>query len=286
MILVTGATGHLGRLVINSLRRTVQPDEIVAGVRDPTLAADLAAAGIPVRILDYDRPATVRDALADVERVLLISSSEVGRRVVQHRAVIDAAVAANVSFLAYTSILHAHWSTVSLAGEHRETEAMIVESGLPYTMLRNSWYLENYTENLRPALAHGALIGSAADGRIAAAARADYAAAAAVVLIGEGHGGVVYELAGHGFTMAELAAELSEQSGHTIAYRDLPAADHRAALLEGGLPEHVATLLVDADRGVAHGDLDAPSDTLESLIGRAPTSMRQAVSAALAGIGA
>lgn len=204
------------------------------------------------------------------------------RRVEQHRAVIDAAAAADVSLLAYTSMLHADRSTIALARDHRETETLIIHSGLPHVVLRNGWYLENYTDNLLPAITGGAVIGSAGQGRIAAAGRADYAAAAAAVLTGDVRSGAVYELAGRGFTMAEFAGELSEQLGRAIRYRNLSAERHRAALVESGFPDDVAAVLADADRGIARGDLDAPSGPLESLIGRAPTTLTQAVSAAVA----
>jgi NAD(P)H dehydrogenase (quinone) len=285
MIVVTGATGRLGRLVIDALTTTTDPTDIVAGVRIPDNAADLAERGVTVRRLDYDEPTSVRSALADADQVLLISSSEVGRRVPQHQAVIDAASAEGVALFAYTSVLHAATTPLKLAAEHLATEQAIARSGLPFTFLRNSWYTENYTENLAPALAHGTLIVSAAAGRIAAASRADFAHAAAAVLTGSGHDGSVYELAGEPVTMTDLAAIVSAKVGREIGYTDLPPADYRGALIAAGLPDTFAELLVDADVNIANGWLDAPSATLERLIGRPPTPLAAAVQAALTPVG-
>lgn len=285
MIVVTGATGHLGRLVLEDLlARGAPAGGIVAAVRTPAKAADLAALGVQIREADYDRPETLSAALAGADRLLLISGSEVGQRVPQHRNVVEAAVAAGVGLIGYTSVLNADTTGIGLAAEHRATERLIRESGLPFVLLRNGWYIENYTSNLAPALQHGAILGSAGDGRISAATRADYAAAAAAVIRGEGHEGRVYELGGApAFTMAELAAEVSAQSGQEIAYRDLPAEEYQAALVAAGLPEPVAAMLVDWDLGVARGDLFTASDDLSRLIGRPTTSLATAVAAALRG---
>ncbi|HEY7768458.1 NAD(P)H-binding protein, partial [Longimicrobium sp.] len=208
MIAVSGATGHLGNLVVqNLLERGVEPAHIVALVRSPEKASDLAARGVQVRHADYSRPETLGPALQGVEKLLLVSSSEVGQRAVQHANVVEAARAAGVKLLAYTSILHADATAMQLAAEHRASEEGIRASGIPFVFLRNGWYLENYTGNLGPALEHGALLGSAGDGRVSAATRADFAGAAAAVLAGEGHENRIYELGGdEAFTLAELAA--------------------------------------------------------------------------------
>ncbi|ACG74416.1 NmrA family protein [Anaeromyxobacter sp. K] len=286
MIAITAASGKLGHQAVEALLKRVPAARLVALVRHPARAADLAALGLQVRQGDYDRPATLGTALAGVEKLLFISGSEVGRRVPQHQAVVDAARRAGVRLVAYTSILHADTSGVMLAVEHRETEAMLRASGVPHVLLRNGWYLENYTEHLGPALAHGAIAGSARDGRIAGAARADYAEAAAAVLTGEGHEGRAYELAGTPFTMADLAAEVSRQAGKPVAYRDLPPADYRAVLVGAGIPGPYADALVDADLGVARGELDDASGDLERLIGRPSTRLATAVATALAALGA
>ncbi|UZE14285.1 SDR family oxidoreductase [Pseudomonas sp. B21-053] len=282
MIAVTGATGQLGRLVIDSLLETVNPHEIVALVRDPLKAQDLGAKGVDVRQADYNQPDTLRSALVGVQRLLLISSSEVGQRTAQHRAVIDAAKSSGVQLLAYTSMLHADKSTLGLAVEHRDTERALVESGLNYVLLRNGWYSENYTVSVPPAVEHGAIIGSAQEGRISSAARKDYADAAAVVLTSEGQAGKVYELAGdESYSLSELATEVAKQSGKTVVYNDLPQEQYKAVLIGLGLPEEFAGLLADSDAAAAKGDLFDDSRQLSELLGRPTTPIAQSVSAAL-----
>lgn len=282
MIAVTGASGQLGHLVIQSLLAKVPASEIVATVRRPERAADLAALGVQLRQADYADAASMTTAFQGVEKVLLISSSEVGQRAVQHRNVIDAARKAGVSLLVYTSLLHADTSPLALADEHKATEAYLAQSGIPTVLLRNGWYTENYLASIPPALQHGAFIGSAGEGRIASAARADYAEAAAVVLTAPGHAGKTYELAGDAsYTLAEFAAELSRQSGKPIPYVDLPEAEFKAALVGAGLPEPLAGLLADSDRGASRGGLFDGGRQLGVLIGRATTPLSALISAAL-----
>lgn len=283
MIVVTGATGKLGRHVVEQLLASgVAATDLAVTARDPSKAADLAARGVSVREADYTKPDTLPGALAGADKLLLISANEIGKRVEQHRAVLAAAKAAAVKLLVYTSLLRADRSSVSLAEEHKQTEEDIRASGLPYVILRNGWYLENYTENLAPALEHGALTGAAGDGLIAAAARADYAAAAVAALTQPGHEGKVYELAGDvPFTMAQLAQEVTRQSGREVAYKDMPKADYEAMLVGVGLPPPVAQMLASADAGIARGDLNDDSRTLSRLIGRPTTSLADAVAAAL-----
>lgn len=279
MILVTGATGHLGRLVVEQLIARVDPSTVVATARRPDALADLAAQGVVVRELDYDRPETIATALAGVSQVLLVSGSEIGRRVPQHQAVIDAAVAAGVEHLAYTSVLRADTSTVPVAVEHLATEQLLAAAPITTTRLRNGWYLENYTEQLGAPLANGAFVGSAGTGRIAAASRADYAAAAVAVLTDTSLRGGTYELAGEAFTMADLAAAVSRLSGRDLPYMDLPAEQFGAILTGAGLPDVLADFLAAADVSISHGELDAPSTTLEQLIGRRPTTLVEALEA-------
>ncbi|NQD91111.1 SDR family oxidoreductase [Pseudomonas sp. CrR25] len=283
MIAVTGATGQLGRLVIQSLLSKVPAAEIVALARDPDKAADLAAQGVQVRQADYDQPATLNTALAGVDKLLLISSSELGRRLSQHRAVIEAAQRAGLQLLAYTSLLHADQSPLGLAPEHLETEALIRASGLPYVLLRNGWYSENYTASIPTALTHGALQGCAQNGAIASAARADYAEAAAVVLTTENQAVRVYELAGDSaYTLAELAAEITRQSGKTVVYTDLAEEAYKSALLGAGLPEGIAELLANSDACAAKGALMDERHELSRLIGRPTTPIAVSVAQALA----
>lgn len=283
MIIVTGASGHLGRLVVDQLASRIDPATVVAAARTPSKLADLAERGVVVRQLDYERPETAASALDGATQVLLISGSEIGRRVAQHRTVIDAAVAAGVEHMAYTSVLRASTTTLGLAAEHKATEAALEDSGLTASLLRHGWYIENYTENLAPALAAGALIGSAGDGRIAAATRADYAAADTAVLLDRERWGRTYELGGTAFTMSELAAAVSAASGRDIGYVDLSPEEHRAALVGAGLPEPVADFLVDADAGIAAGQLDTDPVVLEALIGRGSTPLLVALSPVAAG---
>lgn len=283
MITVTGASGHLGRLAVEALlERGVPAGQIVAAVRTPGKVADLAERGVQVRQADYSRPETLTAALADTEKLLLVSGSEVGQRVAQHENVIKAAAAAGVSLIAYTSILNADTTGVALAAEHKATEALLRDCGVPYVLLRDGWYFENYTANFGPALQFGVIMGSARDGLIAGASRADYAAAAAVVLTTEGHENKAYELGGdQPFTMTELAAELAKQSGKPVAYQDLPFEEYAKALVGFGLPEPFANILADGDLGVARGELNTDSGHLRSLIGRPTTPLADAVAAAL-----
>jgi NAD(P)H dehydrogenase (quinone) len=283
MIVITGATGQLGRLVIQELLKTAPASDIVAAVRSPEKAADLAALGVQVRHADYTLPATLATAFEGASRLLLISSSEVGQRLPQHRAVIDAAKQAKVPLLAYTSILHADRSPLGLAMEHQATEALLRESGLPFVLLRNGWYTENYTGNVATAIAHGAVLGSARDGRIASAARADYAAAAAAVLVRDDQARLIHELAGdEAFTLQQLAAEIARQSGKPVVYQDMPQAAYAAALESVGLPSGFAQLLADSDAGAAQGALFDDGHRLSQLIGRPTTPLADSVAAALA----
>lgn len=281
-IVVTGATGHLGRLVVERLLETVPADRIAAAVRDKEKAADLAARGIEIRVADYDAPETLAGAFRSGDRVLLISGSEVGRRVPQHTAVIEAAKAAGVAQLAYTGVLGGPAADFQLAAEHKVTEQLILDSGLPYTFLRNGWYTENYTENLAPVLAHGAVVANAGEGRVASAARADYAAAAAAVLTGDGHLGRAYELSGDtAWSFAEYAAAVSAASGKEIAHRDVTAAEHREILIGAGLPEMFAEIMVDVDEAIRRGLLATTTGDLSRLAGRPTTPLAESVAAAV-----
>jgi len=278
MIAITGATGQLGQHVINNLLKTVPASEIVAIVRNPAKADALSQKGITVRQADYTDQAAFTTALRGVEKLLLISSSEVGQRATQHQNVINAAKAAGVKFIAYTSLLHADKSPLGLRDEHIATEKALAESGIPYALLRNGWYTENYLASAPPALEHGVFIGAAGDGKIAAATREDYAAAAAKVIAEEGHAGNVYELAGDtAWTLSELAAELSKQSGKPVTYQNLSQADFAAALKSVGLPAGLADMLADSDVGASKGGLFDDSRTLSKLIGRPTTPLAESI---------
>jgi len=276
---VTGATGQLGRLVVESLKSKVSAETIVALVRNPEKAADL---GIEARTFDYTQAENLVASLKGIDKLLLISGNEVGQRLPQHLAVIDAAKQAGVKQLFYTSLLHADSSPLGLAIEHLATEVAIKESGLTYTILRNGWYTENYTGSAKGAVGAGAFIGNAGDGKIASAARVDYAEAAAVVLAGEGHEGKTYELAGdEAYTLTELAAEISKQSGKTIPYNNLTEAEYAGILKSFGLPDGLAEMLANSDTGASKGGLFDDSKVLSELIGRPTTSLAKVVADAL-----
>jgi NAD(P)H dehydrogenase (quinone) len=283
-IVVTGATGHLGRLVVEALlNRGVPTEQVIATGRRTEALADLAQRGVVVRHADLDDEASLRAAFAGAEKLLLVSGSEVGRRTRQHANAIGVAQAAGVQFIAYTSITHADTSTLLLAEEHLATERLLAEAGVPHALLRNSWYIENYTGQLPVYLEHG-IAGAAGTGRVSAATRRDYAEAAAAVLSGEGHSGAVYELGGEPFTMAELAEVISAATGRTVGYTDLPVEQYQAVLVGAGLPEPVAAVFADGDRGVAAGELFVQGGDLEKLIGRAPTALAVAVADTVAAL--
>lgn len=277
---ITGATGQLGRLVIQALRDQGAAGHAVALARTPAKAGDL---GIPVRAADYSRPETLPAALEGLDTLLLISSSEVGQRVAQHRNVVDAARQAGVRRIVYTSLLHADTSPLSLAPEHLDTERAIQASGLAYTLLRNGWYIENHAGAIPGALASGVLVGSSGAGRFSAAARADYASAAATVLTSPGHDNTIYELAGDSaYTRADFAAELARQTGKPVVYNNLPEADYAAALAGVGLPAPVAQAIASWDALAGQDVLFDDGKQLSRLIGRPTTPLSDVIARALA----
>ncbi|MEW2297661.1 SDR family oxidoreductase [Streptomyces sp. NPDC006743] len=282
-IVVTGATGHLGRLVVEQLLEKVPADRITAVVRTPEKAADLAGRGVRIAVADYNAPETFDGLFAAGDKVLLVSGNEFDKgRVQQHRVVIDAAKAAGVALLAYTSAPGT--LKAALADDHRGTEEALLASGLPYVLLRNGWYHENYTENLAPVLEHGAVVQAAGAGRISSAARADYAAAAVAVLTGEGHENKTYELGGdEAWGFADFAAELSRQTGQEITYRQVSVADYQGILSGAGLPEPVAAILAGVDASIEKGELVVDSGDLSRLTGRPATPLAEAIGAALKG---
>jgi NAD(P)H dehydrogenase (quinone) len=257
----------------------------VAAGRSVDKLADFAEQGVQVRRMDYGDAASVAAALRGARRVLLVSGSEVGQRVEQHRTVIEAAKAEGVELLAYTSIANADTTGMLLAAEHKETEAILRGSGVPFVLLRNGWYLENYTGQLPGTLAQGGLAGAAGSGRVSGAARADYAHAAAAVLVADGQAGKVYELGGdEAFTMADLAAEITAATGKEIGYNNLPAEDYAGLLAGAGVPAAFAEILADSDLGIARGDLLVSTGDLRKLIGRPTTSLAEAVRSAAAAV--
>lgn len=278
-IAVTGATGQLGRQIINAVRVRAPHEPLIALARSPDRAPEL---GVEVRRFDYADASTLAPALSGVDTLMLVSSSEVGRRIEQHRNVVDAAERAGVRRIVYTSLLHADVSPLSLADEHRITEADLIASPLEATILRNGWYTENLTGAVASVVKGGEMNGSSGDGRFSTATRADYAEAAAVVLTTEGHGGRTYELAGDdAFTRAELAAELARQVGRPIIYRDLSEQDYAARLRDIGVPAQFADALAQWDAQAAGDVLYDTSGQLSALIGRPTTPLSAAVAEAL-----
>jgi NAD(P)H dehydrogenase (quinone) len=275
---ITGATGHLGRLVIDHLLATgTPPAQIVATGRDLDKLTDFAERGVTVRRADFADPRTLADAFAGADAMLLVSTTTVGERFDNARNAIDAAAHAGVSQIVYTSIVNASTAQMTLADEHRRTEDYLRESGSAFVILRNGWYLENYTDQLPMIAQYHALLGSARDGLVSAASRRDYAAAAVAVLTQAGHSGATYELGGTPFTLTELAATISEVLGTHIAYQDMSVTDYTGALTSAGLPPEMAAAVADADAGLARGELFTDSDDLVKLIGRPATTAREAV---------
>ncbi|MEU0340788.1 SDR family oxidoreductase [Streptomyces bobili] len=280
-IVVTGATGHLGRHVVEQLLEKVPAEGITAVVRDKAKATHLAERGVKLAVADYNAPETFDGLFAPGDKVLLISGNEFDKgRPAQHQVVIDAAKAAGVALLAYTSAPGT--LSAALADDHRATEKALLASGLPYSLLRNGWYHENYTENLAPVLEHNAVVAAAGDGRVSSAARADYAAAAVAVLTGEGHENTTYELGGdEAWSFAEYAAELSRRTGKEIGYSPVPAETLIGILTGAGLPEPFAAILAGVDASIAKGELVVSTGDLSRLAGRPTTPLSEAIAAAL-----
>jgi NAD(P)H dehydrogenase (quinone) len=280
-IVVAGATGHLGTFVIEGLLEKVPADQITAVVRNAEKAAGFAARGVKIVIADYNTPETFDSVFSAGDKVLLISGSETGAdRVGQHKVVIDAAKAAGVALLAYTSTLGS--LKAALADDHRSTEEVLLASGLPYVLLRNGWYHENYTENLAPVLQYNAVTQAAGEGRISSASRADYAAAAVAVLTGEGHENKTYELGGDtAWSFAEYAAELSRQTGKEIAYNSVSVEALTGILTGAGLPEPLAATLAGVDASIEKGELVVSTGDLSRLTGRPTSPISEAITAAL-----
>lgn len=282
MIAVTGASGKLGQLTIQSLLKKVPAADVVALVRNPAKAESLKQLGVTVRQADYNEPESWAKALTGVKKLLLISSNEIGKRHEQHQTVIREAQKANIAHLVYTSILRADTSTLFLAKEHLATEISIRESKIPFTFLRNSWYLENHTENLGAALQYGAIHGAAKNGKFSSASRADYALAAANVLTSDGHAGKIYELTGdNSFTLPELAEAVSKKANKPVVYQDHSFEEFKNILVQVGLPDAIAGMLADSDVGASKGELYSDVKDLSKLIGRPTTTLAEAIAYAL-----
>lgn len=282
-IVITGATGNLGALAIDALlHRGVEPDRVVAAGRNQERLDSLAALGVRTAVIDYEDRGTLGVAFKGAEKLLLVSGTELGQRVAQHRNVIEAAGEVGIELIAYTSILRADTATSVLATEHLATEELLATSGVPHVLLRNSWYIENYTAQIPTYLENGGIVGAAGEGRISAATRDDYAQAAAAALTTPGQAGAVHELGGdEAFTMTELAAELSRQTGQDITYQNLVVDEYAQLLASFGLPEPVAQTYADGDRAVAAGELFVDTGDLSRLLGRRTTPLSEAIRASL-----
>lgn len=279
-IAITGATGQLGELIIQALLTHIPADNIVALVRNKTKALKLKQQNIELRHFDYDSPETLAPALIGIDKLLLISANEIGRRTAQHQAVIEAAKNAKVPYIAYTSLLRANTSSLGLAQEHRETEALIQASGLTYTFLRNNWYSENYIAGVVQNAASGQLFSAAKDGKISSASRTDYAEAAAIVLASTNHDNKTYELAGsENFTKLDLAKFIEKASGKKVSRIELSASDLTHGLQQAGLPETLISVIVDADIQTVEGAMYSESKDLEQLIGRKTISIQSQIEA-------
>ena len=279
---VTGATGHLGSLVVEALLDSGVPaSDVVAVVRTASKAKHLIERGVTLRTADYNAAETLPAALAGVDVLLLVSGSEVGQRVTQHANVIQAAKTTGVKRVIYTSVLRADTSPLILAPEHKATEELLKASGLTYTILRNGWYAENYTDHLPDYLKYGEITGATRDGRVAAAPRIDYAAAAGAVLTGDGHENRTYELGGPPFTMKELAATITGVTGTDVVYNEVSSAELISFLQNAGLDHGTAQLVAALDEATARGDLDTDRNDLTQLIGRPTTTLADAVLAAI-----
>lgn len=272
-ILVTAASGQLGHLVIDALlARGASPDSIVAGARTVAKAADLADKGVRVVPLDYTVPESIDTALEGVDSVLLISGSDPGARLAGHVNVIEAAARAGVKKLAYTSVSHADTSELVLAPDHKATEEAIAASGIPAVLLRNNWYIENSAGDLATAARTGVLSAAVGDAAISAAARIDFAEAAAAVMLDDAHIGRTYELAGPRATYSDIAAAMSEVLGREVVYTPATAEELAARLSSFGLDEGTVGFVMALDTGIARGDLDVTDSALTDLIGRPATS--------------
>lgn len=276
-IAVTGATGHLGGLVIESLlNKNVEASDIVAIVRNEEKAKGLAARGINIAVAAYDDEAALKSALNGVDRLVFVSASEVGKRVEQHSNIIAAAKEAGVSFIAYTSLLNLDSSELFLAPEHQATEKMLAESGIDHANLRNGWYWENYAAALETGKAMGKFFSAAGEAKVSGAARKDFAEAAAVVVTTDGHAGKTYELAGApALTYPEIAAQVGEVLGTDVEYVNLTVEEYEKSLVEAGLPADFAAGLAGADPVIEKGALYSESTDLQDLIGRPASTVAE-----------
>ncbi|WP_379137399.1 SDR family oxidoreductase [Paenibacillus sp. sgz500958] len=277
-IALTGATGQFGSIVAETLLESVTPENLIASVRNPEKAENLRARGVDVRHGDFDKPETLDAAFEGVERLLIVSTDgDNDTRIRQHKAAVDAAVRAGVGFIVYTSVGHADSSPLFLAPVHKATEAFIRESGIPYSFLRNNWYLENETASIQGVLAGAPWVTSAGSGKVGWATRRDYAQAAAAVLTGEGHENSIYELSGTPATQEELVAVVGEVLGKDVVVQQVDDQTYSDIMASVGVPAGALPFVVAIQEAIREGTLDIESDDFEKLLKRPLTSLSAGV---------
>ncbi|MEH7097729.1 SDR family oxidoreductase [Neobacillus vireti] len=277
-LLVTGATGKLGTKVVDTLLKAIPASELAVSVRNPEKAEGLRNRGVEVRQGDFDQPETLDQAFTGIDRLLIISADgDNETRIRQHTDAVQAAERAGVKFIAYTSLANATESKNLMAPPHVATEAAIIKTGIPYSFLRNNWYLENEMGSIQGALAGAPWVTSAGEGKVGWALQQDYADAAAAVLLGNGHENSVYELSGPLLTQAELASELGAVLGKEIPVQQV-SDEKYAEIMKGlGLPDFVIPIVVGIQESIRNGSLDVESNDFEKVLGRPVTPIKEAL---------
>ncbi|MGG1679883.1 SDR family oxidoreductase [Neobacillus sp. NRS-1170] len=284
-MLVTGATGKLGTKVVETLLKTVPASHLAVSVRNPEKAAELQARGVEVRQGDFDRPETLDSAFAGIDRLLLISADgDNETRIRQHTDAVAAAERAGVKFIAYTSLANASETTMFLAPPHVATEAAILKTGIPFSFLRNNWYLENEIPSIQGVLAGAPWVTSAGSGKVGWALQQDYAEAAAAVLAGDGHENTIYELSGKPVSQEELVSALSTVLGKEIPVQQVDDATYADIMKGAGLPDFLIPFLVGIQKGIRDGALEIESNDFEKLLGRPAISINEALTRIVNGI--
>jgi NAD(P)H dehydrogenase (quinone) len=278
-MLVTGATGKFGTKVVETLLKTVPASQLAVSVRNPEKAAGLQTRGVEVRQGDFDQPETLDSAFAGIDRLLIISADgDNETRIRQHANAVAAAERAGVKFIAYTSIANAQESKNLFAPTHQATEAAILKTGIPYSFLRNNWYLENEIPSIQGVLAGAPWVTSAGNGKVGWALQQDYAEAAAAVLSGTGHDNTIYELSGKPLTQEELVSAIGTILGKEVPVQQVDDAAYADIMKGAGMPDFVISILVEIQRSIRVGSLDFESNDFEKLLGRPVTPISEGLS--------
>jgi NAD(P)H dehydrogenase (quinone) len=284
-LLVTGATGKLGRKVVENLLQTVPASQLAVSVRNLDKAEDLRARGVDVRHGDFDVPETLDKAFAGIDRLLIISADgDNETRIRQHTNAVEAAARAKVGFIAYTSLGNAAESKLFLAPPHQAAEQAIVKTGIPYSFLRNNWYLENEIPSIQGVLAGAPWVTSAESGKVGWALQQEYAEAAAAVLAGEGHENTVYELSGKPLTQAELVTALGDVLGKEVPLQQVDDEQYADTMKQAGVPEFALPIVVGIQQGIREGQLEIESQDFEKLLGRPLTPIAKALDQIVSGL--